>query len=268
MPSLMGIIDRYFIKKPRLRRLLTKWYYGDTSKTVNIFNTRLFINSIKENGYLRAYRYANKSSVFKDEVSVLINLSSLIRAGTSFVDAGANVGLFSSTIERFQKLYSDINIYAFEANPDTFQRLLKTIEHTNVRAYNIALSNDEKELEFVQGVVSHVFAEKTYIRPYHLKNQKITKVQAKRLDQFDIKGDSIILKIDVEGHEYEVLEGARKLFDSNRVSVVYLDGYRKKEKVLPFLQDYGFTFFDGRNFKAIDVYNFSLLSVKTGVFNK
>jgi FkbM family methyltransferase len=268
MPSLMGIVDRYFIKKPRLRRLLTKWYYGDTSKTVNIFNTRLFINSIKENGYLRAANYAYKSSVFRDEVPVLIALAAFIADNTAFVDVGANVGLFSASFQRFQHLYTGFAIYAFEANPDTFQRLLKTIEHTNVQAYNVALSNDEKELEFVQGVVSHVFAEKTYIRPYHLKQQTVVKVQAKRLGQFDIKGDSIILKIDVEGHEYEVLEGGRELFEAGRVKVVYLDGYQKKEQVLPFLQQYGFRFFDGRNLEKADGNNFSLLAIHANLLNK
>jgi FkbM family methyltransferase len=260
----MAAVDKYFIKKPLLRKFITRLYYGNTSKPVNVCNTWLYINSIKENGYLRAANYAYKSSVFRDEVPVLINLASFIADNTTFIDIGANVGLFSATFQRFQNLYKGLEIYAFEANPDTFQRLLKTAENTGIRAFNQALSSDEKELEFVQGVVSHVFAEKTYIRPYHLKNQKIIKVKAKRLDQFDIKGDSMILKIDVEGHEYEVLEGARKFFESGRVKVVYLDGYRKKEKVLPFLRHYGFTFFDGRNLQKLNDNNFSLLAVHAG----
>ncbi|HVZ95246.1 MAG TPA: FkbM family methyltransferase [Chitinophagaceae bacterium] len=260
--GLMGIVDKYFIKKPAFRRFVTQLFYGDHDKNVQLFNAPLYINSIKENGYLRAYQYADKSSVFKDEVSVLINLSRLIEPGTSFVDAGANVGLFSSTVQRFQKLYGNLHIYAFEANPDTFKRLSKTIAGSSIQAFNYALSDEEKELEFVQGAVSHVFAEKTHANAYHLKNAKTVTVRAKRLDQFEIAGNSIVLKIDVEGHEYPVLEGARKLFASNRVKAVYIDGYRERDAVVSFLKSFGFTLLDGRSLAPADAYNFSLLAIK------
>lgn len=264
----MGIVDKYFIKKPLLRKFLTRLYYGNKDKTIEFFSTRLYINSVKENGYLRASKYSVKSSVFRDEVSILINLASFVTPGTTFVDVGSNVGLYCSSFARFQKLYADMRIYAFEANPDTFKRLVKTVENKNIEIFNVALSNDNKELDFVEGVVSHVFAEKTYIRPYHLKNQKIIKVKAKRLDLFDMKGDSIILKIDVEGHEYEVLEGARNLFDAGRIKVVYLDGYKKQEAILSFLKNYGFKLFDGKTIEPDPVNNFSLLAVNTIKYGK
>lgn len=263
--GIMGIVDKYFIKKPLVRKFLTKWYYGDKDKTVNFFNTRLYINSVKENGYLRAYNYSNKSSVFRDEVSIIINLASFISADTTFVDVGANVGLFSSTFIRFQKLYKDVKIYAFEANPDTFKRLLRTAENTNIQLFNNAISNEEKELDFVEGVVSHVFAEKSHSNSYHLKNAGTVKVKAKRLDQFEIAGNSIMLKIDVEGHEYEVLEGAGKLFESKRIKLVYIDGYQKKEQIKNFLERFEFKLFDGKTLEPLKdtlANNFSLLAVR------
>lgn len=186
--GLMAFVDKYFLKKPRFRRLLTKWYYGDADTTVNIFNTSLYINSIKENGYLRAYRYAGRSSVFKDEVTILINLASFISNDTTFVDAGANVGLFCSTYERFQKLRRNFHIYAFEANPDTFKRLQKTAEGKNIQIFNVALSDKDESLEFVQGVVSHVFAEKSYFRPHHLKNEKMVQVAVKKTGRVFYRG--------------------------------------------------------------------------------
>src|SRR2546423_7846432 len=99
--KLMGVIDKYFIKKPLIRKFVTKLYYGNKDKSISLFNAPLYINSIKENGYLRAYKYALKSSAFKDEASALVNLASFISACSTFVDAGANVGLFSSVFERF-----------------------------------------------------------------------------------------------------------------------------------------------------------------------
>ena len=260
--SMMGFIDKYFIKKPLLRRVLTKLYYGDKDKTVEFFNTRLYINSIKENGYLRASNYALKSSVFKDEVPALINIASCISADTSFVDIGANVGLYSYSLSKFEKVYKDFKLYAFEANPDTFKRLSKTLEQTRVEIFNYALSDKDAQLEFAQGSVSHVFAEKSHRNSYHLKNSKTVKVNAKRLDQFSIIGNSIILKIDVEGHEYEVLEGARSFFEANRIKAVYLDGFKKKDQIITFLKSYGFKLFDGRTLEPEQVNNFSLLALR------
>jgi FkbM family methyltransferase len=259
--KIMGIIDKQFIKRPLLRRFITRLFYGNKDKIVNFLSTSLYINSLKENGYLRAGKYADKSSVFRDEVSILINLASFITPGTTFIDVGANVGLYCSSFARFQKVYQHLEIYAFEANPDTFSRLSKTVEDKNIEIFNVALSNNNKELDFVEGVVSHVFAEKTNINSYHLKNRKTVKVEAKRLDSFNIEGDSIMLKIDVEGHEYEVLEGAKGLFEAGRIRVVYLDGYKKQEAILSFLKNYGFKLFDGKTLEPDPVYNFSLLAL-------
>jgi hypothetical protein len=61
----------------------------------------------------------------------------------------------------------------------------------------------------------------------------------------EIAGDSLILKIDVEGHERQVLEGASGLFEARRVKAVYLDEYRDRG-VVDFLRERGFTFYDGR----------------------
>lgn len=258
----MRIIDRFFVKKPRFRKFLTTVLYGNNNLKITFFGTSLFINSVKENGYLRAWNYAKKSTVFRDEVSVLVNLSSLITDNTTFVDIGANVGLFSSTMERFKNLFPSLRIFAFEANPDTFSRLTKTVEGTIIQVFNIAISNKETELEFVEGAVSGVFAEKSSSNSYHYKNSKIIKVKAKRLDQLSIPGKKLFLKIDVEGHEYAVLEGAKELFETNKIKVVYIDGYKNPEKVIFFLTKYGFRFLDGRTLKPIGENNYSLLALQ------
>jgi hypothetical protein len=76
-----------------------------------------------------------------------------------------------------------------------------------------------------------------------------------------IDGESIILKIDVEGHEFAVLEGARQLFERSRVKAVYLDGYAERQKVEQFLRSFGFVFLNGRTSEAFEADGFSLLAI-------
>ena len=65
-----------------------------------------------------------------------------------------------------------------------------------------------------------------------------------RLDSLDLTGDSLILKIDVEGQELNVLNGATGLFAAGRVKAVFVDGYND-ESVETFLRHYGFKLLDG-----------------------
>jgi hypothetical protein len=62
----------------------------------------------------------------------------------------------------------------------------------------------------------------------------------------DILGSSLVLKIDVEAHERQVLEGATGLFEAGRVKAVFLDDYADPA-VPAFLTQRGFVLFDGRS---------------------
>jgi hypothetical protein len=82
-----------------------------------------------------------------------------------------------------------------------------------------------------------------------------------RLDEQPIRGDSIIIKIDVENQELAVLEGARGWFESRRVKAVYLDGIAEQKKVIDFLTSFGFLFFDGRSLMPYSKEHFGVLAI-------
>jgi hypothetical protein len=71
-----------------------------------------------------------------------------------------------------------------------------------------------------------------------------------------------VLKIDVEGHELPVLEGAAGLFGDSRIKGIYLDGYGS-DTIPDLLRDHGFALFDGRTLVPCGnaVPDFSLLVV-------
>lgn len=246
--TLRRLLDRYFIKQPTVRKLLTRTLEQDEDRDITLFGTRLRINTLKEHGYLRAVRRSQYHSVLHDEAGALVTLSLLLCPGDTFVDVGANVGLFVCTLARRQFVSRDVHFYAFEANPDTFVRLKESTRDLDIIIHQAAISDRSGELEFVSGAVSHVFAQAANRNDYHFKHQAPVRVPAQRLDDSGIEGDSLIIKIDVEGQELNVLEGATGLFDRDRVKAVYLDGY-SDPAVNAFLVARGFSFFDGRTMR-------------------
>ena len=257
---MMYFIDRYFIKQPKLRRFVTRLLEGNKECDVEMLGTTVRVHSIKENGYLRASRIVKSSSLLRDELPVLLNLASLFCDGDTFVDCGANVGIYSVTLARMHRILPNTRYYAFEANPDTFARLSVQAQLLPVNTYNVALSDHSGSLEFVSGAVSHVFTTVENTSNYSIPEARVS-VPCCRLDEVTIEGNSLILKIDVEGQEKNVLDGALALFKAQRIKAVYLDGYKDKE-VESFLREHGFSFLDGKSLKPITGSVFSLLALR------
>ncbi len=195
--------------------------------------------------------------------AILLLIATLLDAGDTFVDAGANIGLFSTTLARVNRLSEQpsVHFYAYEPHPDTFSRLEVNAGSLGVVARNVAISEERGELTFVDGAVSHVFTLATRANAYNIAGTQ-RKVPCVRLDEEDILGDSIILKIDVENQELAVLRGARKWFQDGRVKAVYLDGYADKAQVEGFLKEFDFRFFDGQSLGPFTAGGFSLLALR------
>ncbi len=253
--------DRYFFKQPWLRKFATRTWEGDKDVQVTVLGTLMHLNTIKEHGYLRASRLSASSCLLRDELPVIINLASLLQRGDSFVDVGANVGIFVCTLARMGKIVDDMHFYAFEANPDTCVRLRASAEPLGVTVHSVAVSDHDGELEFVSGAVSNIFTTTQNASEYNVASTAQS-IPCRRLDGFDIKGDSIVLKVDVEGQEKEVLQGAKRLFESNRIKAVYLDNYKDEVGVESLLRNYGFTFYEGRSLERVPGNTYSLLALR------
>lgn len=259
--TLGGLLDRYFIKQPKLRRLLTRSMYGSSLVPISLLGADIIIHSELENGYLRAFRKAKWLSVFRDEAGVLINLASLIDDDCTFVDAGANVGIYSAIIARLAAVKRKLSVMAFEVDPNTFVRLSENARRYGFRAENIGLADSDKTVEFIRGAVSHVTTAAQFKSRYNIASETFT-AQCLPLSAFDIPGSSIVLKVDVEGAEYEVLAGARPLFSSGRIKAVYLDGFSRPNEVIQFLDAFDFRLLDGRTLAPFGRECFSLLAVR------
>jgi FkbM family methyltransferase len=242
---------------PKLRILLTRLLVPSREVDIQIFGAPLHINTRDEIGLWRAARSAEGNIIFRDEAASLLNLALVLQPGDVFIDIGANVGLYSSVLARYRHLYPASKFIAIEANPGTAQRLRLSLASAEVEILNIGASDRETELAFASGVTSGVFK----VAPAGQRNGLIN-IRCERLDALPLPPGDLVLKIDVEEHELPVLKGASRLFDEQRIKVVYLDGYGCKT-IPELLHEHGFALFNGRTLVPClaSAPEFSLLAV-------
>jgi FkbM family methyltransferase len=155
----------------------------------------------------------------------------MITSDKAFIDIGAHVGTYTWTCGKKAS-----HTYSFECSPKTFCYLaanvaLHRLEY-QVSLFNIALGNEEKEVEYIirsedgggNGVKSLSSADQYYKR---------VKIPMRTLDSYHL--DQIgFIKIDVEGFEKEVLEGARETLQRNGYPPILFESwgpYKEKEDV-------------------------------------
>jgi FkbM family methyltransferase len=224
-------------KYPRFRALLTRLLIPARKIDIQLFGAKLCIDTREEIGLWRAARMADENVVFRDEVASLLNLALLLQPGDTFVDVGANVGLYSSVLSRLRNVSPHTNYVAIEPNPGTVERLRDPVGGA-VQALNIAVSDHAGELGFMPGVTSGVFR-------VSADSSSKMKVHCERLDALPLPQTDLVVKIDVEGHEVPVLRGATRLFDEQRIKVIYIDGY-SDDAIPDFLRERGFSIYHGR----------------------
>jgi FkbM family methyltransferase len=134
-------------------------------------------------------------------------LFDLVEDGMVIFDVGAN---FGETSLYMSKINPHGKVCAFEPLPEAFQKLKKNKELNsleNCYLYSLALSNKSEDLAIhLTGVQN---SGSTFLKPVSDKSEQVAK--AVTLDQMaDSESGCDLIKIDVEGFEKKVLEGAEK----------------------------------------------------------
>ena len=245
MKSIRNYLVWQFVNcNPRFRRLLLRLFVRGGEQDISLFGATLRIDRREEFGYLNAFRYAQRSIVFRDEVAPLVNLALLLQPGDTFVDVGANVGLYSAALARATRFLPGVRFYAFEPHPETAARLRASLWELAVDVCELGVSDHSGEIAFCEGAGSWVFAPAEDRNEFQIPS-KTRMIRVARLDSLPIAGGSLVIKIDVENHERQVLEGAEGFFRAGRVKVVYVDGFKDKE-IPDWLSARGFNLFEGR----------------------
>ena len=137
-----------------------------------------------------------------------------LRAGDVVIDVGAHIGVVSVYLA---KAFPGISVLAYEPMPQVFQLLVENLARNrvhNVTAYNLAVTGDGRDIEMVAHLPSNTGGGTTYAASHDLPGHERVTVHSTTLD--GIIGEHEVsscplLKIDVEGAEYEVLYNARTL---------------------------------------------------------
>jgi FkbM family methyltransferase len=177
----MSIEDDYF-EKTQKNQTASFDHNGKHIK-INIFNDKEFISS----------NILNDKKFY--EVQMLDQIAQHYPKHGTIVDAGANIG--NHTVY-FENYLSANKIISFEPCKANYEKLCSNIKKPSTIAYNLALSNKFGKCSIVRNEANNS------------GTGTVTdgnEVDVVTLDYFNIQ-DLTLLKIDVEGHELNVLQGA------------------------------------------------------------
>ena len=160
-------------------------------------------------------RIADEAEWGEHELGVL---GEFVRPGGTAVDVGANQGFFAFAFAALAE-----RVEAFEPNPD-YARFARRMLGARARVHAVALSNRNGRQQFSvpvsdQGVALHLGgALEGGTGAVDPKTMRFD-VEVRTLDSYGFS-DVRVIKVDVEGSEMDVLEGARETIMRDRPALI------------------------------------------------
>ena len=154
--------------------------------------------------------------------------SYLLGSKVTFFDVGANVGSYSKMLNQ---AFPDSKIYAFEPNLNTFKVLKEQFSRADVKTFCIGLSSCASKTKIYtyasDNQSQHASIYKEVLSDLHKADQVIgIDFETDSIDNFceqhNIK-EIDFLKIDTEGHEFEVMSGAKKMIMQGSIKIIQFE---------------------------------------------
>lgn len=213
-----------------------------------ISNNKININY---NGFIinAGLNSAIESNIIFDsynEKTILKIIKEYTLKGYDFIDAGANIGIHSLTAAASN---SKIEIYSFEPDTRNFFDLMTNIvlnDFYNIKPFRMGLGNTTGEVYL--NINEGWNKGKHSVKVGFIDSAKKISIPITKLDCFKdfIKSNKLIIKIDVEGFEKEVLEGAEQILSRTDNVVVIIEllseinGGSTCREIVQFLKEYNF----------------------------
>jgi len=191
------------------------------AKTVKIYGRTFAVSGGENDDY---YRHIPDGVDITD--ALLVRLRSYVGADAVCIDVGANIGLYSLALST---LAPDGRVYAFEPSPSAFSYLGKNLRANrtaNAEASQLALGRSQGTVTFHDFsffsagsfssddgslLTSDSYGSTSFEAPVTTLDAFVTERGVQRVD---------FVKIDVEGAELAVLDGAAETLAKNRPTVV------------------------------------------------
>jgi len=195
----------------------------------------------------------HRLALFKEyEPEDLSRVLSVVKAGDVCLDVGANMGVYSFYMSK--KVGVSGKVYAFEPRPEIYEQLAENAginPSLNVQPIQKAVSHQAGKLNFYAdpknpGTGSVVKAS---------NNEVLCSVDTLSLDDFLLQEgiDRVgVMKIDIEGHEMSLVQGAQKSLAAHVFSYIFVEfntelvGLQEsdKERFISAFTDHGYNFID------------------------
>ena len=175
-----------------------------------------------------------------------------------FFDVGANVGLYTWEVQEVCPLRK---ILTFEPDPENIKLLEKTLSEVNLKNLEIcksALSNQNGDVSFFQDTLTSATGcvegkDKPWIEQYLNSSANEIRVKTKTLDSVALEDKTpSLMKIDVEGHEVEVLEGSSNTLTKAKPLLIIESFPPKQSTVLSLLHELGYRSIDADRHVSIN----------------
>jgi FkbM family methyltransferase len=185
--------------------------FSKLSKLLYILSNPLLITSVLDGMIVDTYYQLNQPWFHK------LNIDTVI-------DIGANVG---KTVITFNKLLPNAHIYAFEPLPDCYEILCRKIAKLpNCDPFNLALGTESSEILMNKSSYlpssSILEMDKSHSDAFPFTSgSEAVKIKIVPLDSMSLEiGNSLLIKLDVQGYEDRVIDGGMKVFSQANIVIL------------------------------------------------
>ena len=200
------------------------------------------------------YFYSKKKNKLDEEMTYVSNL---LKRRRRFLDIGANIGIYSF---HFKDSFKSID--AFEPLKEISYRL-EHFQNPSFKVHNCALSNKRGEFNIYIPYLSGKAISSLASLEKRNGDCEVRTVKVDKIDNYDFD-DVDLIKIDVEGHEEYVIEGARNVIKKNMpILIVEIEQRHLKKQIEEVFQsilklNYDGFFLQNGNLIPLNEFNYDL----------
>ena len=223
-----------------IKKLVKKWIeyrasrlleHGEDKQIQVAIRDHATFNANECNGQICVTYLDHYRTLYEPEIEAI--LEAHVRAMEAFIDCGANWGYFTGKAVLSNP---SIKCWAIEPSPIPFQDLRRMVE----------VLGPEKDINLIQGGVSSAVGTfsvaqsafdsgTNHVIPLNPSEMSNTRVECFPIDNLQVPARSLV-KIDVEGHELEVLKGMSGLLKGKECIIIFEHWHNTPDALQPFLE--------------------------------